>query len=55
VTLVGVQILFVKCHGEPENHKLLYDYGATTLSLWEIQIDIISLRKKKWEGLVHSS
>ena len=26
-TSVGVRILFMKCHGEPENHKVLYDYG----------------------------
>jgi hypothetical protein len=32
-TVVGTWILSMKCHSEPENHKLLYDNGKTTLSL----------------------
>jgi hypothetical protein len=28
----------MKCHGEPENHKPLYYYCKTTLSLSEIYI-----------------
>lgn len=30
--VVGIWILSMKCHGEPENHKLLYGHGKTTLS-----------------------
>jgi len=32
-TFVGISNLFMKCHGEPENHKLLYDHGTITLSI----------------------
>jgi len=31
-------------YGEPENHKMLYDYGKNTLSQWEIYI--ADMRKK---------
>jgi hypothetical protein len=37
------KIMSVKCHGEPENHIQLYNYGTTTLSLLEIHI--IAMRK----------
>jgi hypothetical protein len=40
-TPVGTSNMFVKCHGEPENDKLLYDHGKITLSIWEIGIAAI--------------
>ena len=50
-TLVGASNLLDECHGEPEKHKLSYNNGTTTLSLWEIDTYVM---RKKWEGLVHS-
>jgi hypothetical protein len=34
-TPVGTSNMFVKCHGKPENHKLLYDHRKIAFSLWE--------------------
>jgi hypothetical protein len=38
---VGTSNMFVKCHGEPENHELPYDHGMTTFSIWEIGIAVM--------------
>jgi hypothetical protein len=37
----------VKCHSEPENHKLLNNHGTNTLSLWEIYIAEITKKNEK--------
>ena len=50
--LVDTLNLFVKCHGEQENHKMILDYSKTAFSQWEICIDG---RVKKWEESVHFS
>ena len=43
-TLVGASNLLDECHDEPGKHKLSYNNGTTTLSLWEI--DTYVMRKK---------
>ncbi len=43
-SLVGASNLLVKCHGEPEDHKMPYYHGKTNLCPWEI--DIAAIGKK---------
>jgi hypothetical protein len=40
-TPVGTSNMFVKCHGKPENHKLLHDHGKITLSILVIGVAAI--------------
>jgi hypothetical protein len=51
-TLVGTSNLFVKCHGEPENHKLLYGHGRSALIIWEIGIAAMEKKMGKIGSLL---